>query len=150
MRRFPRMSPDGGQSQVTRLNYPPKLIATGARSEWTVRQYTSADLVPFTTPPANVNPMIPNLFRQGGSMGLEPVIESLIDDLIPNTNGYLLVQDPMLIDHALTLSLAGRETPQTQSKMGGAGEVKGLIFDIEDFFEVAFVDYRGWYKNVGV
>lgn len=38
MRRFPRISPDGGQSQVTRLNYPPKLIATGARSEWTVRQ----------------------------------------------------------------------------------------------------------------
>ena len=150
MRRFPRLAPDGGQSRTLRLNMPPKLIVTGARSEWTVRQFTSNVYVPFTTPPANVNQMTDNLFRQGGSMGLEPVIESLVDDLIPTTNGYLLVQDPMAIDHALTLSLAGREAPQTQSKMGGAGEVKGLIFDIEHFFEVAFVDYRGWYKNVGV
>jgi len=150
MRRFPRLAPDGGQSRTTRLNMPPKLIVTGARSEWNVRQFTSNVYVPFTTPPANVNPMTDNLFRQGGSMGLEPVIESLVDDLIPTTNGYLLVQDPMAIDHALTLSLAGREAPQTQSKMGGAGEVKGLIFDIEHFFEVAFVDFRGWYKNVGV
>jgi hypothetical protein len=78
------------------------------------------------------------------------VIVSLVDDLIPATNGYLLAQDPNIIDYALTLSLAGRETPQTQSKLGGAGEVKGVIFDIEHFFEVAFVDWRGYWKNVGV
>lgn len=150
MRRFPRLAPDGGQSRTTRLNMPPKLIVTGARSEWLVRQFTSNAYVPQTTPPANTNMLTDNLFRSGGSMGLEPVIESLIDDLIPATNAYLLAQDPMAIDHALTLSLAGRESPQTQSKLGGAGEVKGLIFDIEHFFEVAFVDWRGWYKNVGV
>lgn len=150
MRRYTRLNPDGGQSRTTRLNLPPRFIITGVRSEWLVRQFTSNVYVPQTTPPASTNMLTDNLFRSGGSMGLEPVIVSLVDDLIPATNGYLLAQDPNIIDYALTLSLAGRETPQTQSKLGGAGEVKGVIFDIEHFFEVAFVDWRGYWKNVGV
>jgi len=150
MRRYARLNPDGGQSRTTRLNMPPRIIATGSRSEWLVRQFTSNVYVPQTTPPANTNMNADNLFRQGASMGLEPVIESLIDDLVAGTNAWLLLQDPNIIDYSLTLSLQGRETPQTMSRMGGAGEVKGLIFDIEHFFEVAFVDWRGFWKNVGV
>jgi hypothetical protein len=36
------------------------------------------------------------------------------------------------------------------SRIGQAGEVKGFIFDIEHFWKVALIDWRGWYKNVGV
>ena len=39
MRRYARLNPDGGQSRTTRLNMPPRIIATGSRSEWLVRQF---------------------------------------------------------------------------------------------------------------
>jgi hypothetical protein len=50
------------------------------------------------------------------------------------------------MDYAVVVTLTGRSTPKTTSKVGGAGEVKGFIFDIEHFFDVVFVDWRGMYK----
>jgi hypothetical protein len=140
------MSPDGGRSRTQRTSLQPRMLCVGPNNALLANKYTSA----VYSPDAATKVQDMNIYGPGGQWALRPIIEPLIQVLVPATRAWLLALDPSDIDFAKMLTLAGRNAPKTSSRVGGAGEVKGLIFDIEHYWQVALVDYRGWYKNVGV
>jgi ATP-dependent protease ClpP protease subunit len=139
------LSPDGNRSRTQTLSIAPRRLVTGFRSRMLANRYCGSTYSPDA---AVAN--IPNPFGPGSQTPLTPVVEVLIDTLIPATDAWLLALDPADIDYAKILTLAGRPSPRTTSKVTGAGEAKGFVFDIEHYWKVALVDWRGWYKNVGV
>ena len=69
-------------------------------------------------------------------------------DAIGALTPWLVIASPEDLDYAKVYTLAGRETPVVSSKVGGATEVKGILFDIEHYFVVKFLDWRGFYKTL--
>jgi ATP-dependent protease ClpP protease subunit len=138
---FALLQPDGGRSRAQRLSLTPRYLACGPASAMNAMRFTGSQNMPAATNEEA------NLFGPNGQWKLVPVIEPLIDALdVGNASPWFLAADPADMDYAVVVTLTGRSTPKTTSKVGGAGEVKGFIFDIEHFFDVVFVDWRGMYK----
>jgi len=141
-RNFKGLQPDGGESADQYLNIVPMFLAVGPSREYIANQYTSSAYLPGGTNPE------PNQFGPQGRMTIQPLVEPLIDAFDTNYPWYVMA-NPMDVDYALMITLAGRETPKTASRVGGAAEVKGIIYDVEHFFIPKIPDYRGLYKNAG-
>ena len=140
-RLFTIISPDGGRSRTQYARVSPKVLAVGAGQEFVARRYTSNSYRPAAT-----NGEI-NFFGPNQPTGLVPIVEPLIDSI--SADSWYLMASPTSIDMAKILTLTGRETPDVTSRLGGAAEVSGIIFQIQHFFKVKFLDWRGFYKNAG-
>ena len=142
MMNFTLLSPDGGRSRTQYAGgIVPSFLVVGPSNALQANKYTSNVYLPGATNNEN------NIYGPGGRWSLSPVVEPLVQSL--GTKAWLLVAGPSILDHAKVYTLTGRDAPKITSKVGGAAEVKGLIYDIEYYFVVKFLDYRGWYKNVG-
>lgn len=135
------ISPDSGQSRTQFLSLAPRYIAVGPNKALKANKYTSS----VYTPAANNNEL--NVFGPEGMWRLTPVIEPLVQSI--GTNNWFLIGSPMDMDYAKVYTLRGREQPTVSSRVGGAGQVKGIIYDVEHYFLVKFLDWRGFYKNSG-
>jgi ATP-dependent protease ClpP protease subunit len=134
------LSPDDSRSKAQRLSVTPRYLACGPGSAMNANRYTGSEYVPAATNEET------NIFGPRGQWRLTPVIEPLVDSLTSSTP-WILMADPADLDYAKVITLAGRETPRTSSRVGGAGEVKGIIFDVEHYWVVKFVDWRGMYQT---
>jgi len=140
-RGFKILQPDGGRSRDQYARVAPRFLAVGQENEWNAKQQTRNTVLPGGTN-AEVN-----FFGPNQETALFTIVEPLIASV--NENAWFLVARPEDIDGCKVATLTGRETPAVASKIGGAGEVKGIIQDIEHFYKVVFVDWRAFYKNEG-
>jgi hypothetical protein len=145
MMMYTMLSPDGNRSRTQRTSLMPRRLLVGPNNALLANKFTSS----VYSPDAATKVQDMNIFGPGGAWSLTPVIEPLIQVLVPATRAWILALDPNDIDYAKMLTLTGRSAPRTMSKLGGAGEVKGFIFDIEHYWKVVLLDWRGYYKNVG-
>jgi ATP-dependent protease ClpP protease subunit len=142
MMNFTLLSPDGGRSRTQYAGgIVPSYLVVGPAQALQANKYTASPYIPGGTNNE------PNIYGPGGKWSLTPVVEPLLQSL--KSKAWLLVAGPSLLDHAKVYTLTGRDAPKITSKVGGAAEVKGLIYDIEYYFVVKFLDYRGWYQNLG-
>jgi ATP-dependent protease ClpP protease subunit len=143
MMQFTLQSPEGdNETEDIFTNVPPRYIAVPPALMVTANKYTSSQY----TPSKNNNETNP--FGPQGMWNLTPVAEPLISHLT-GYNSFILAADPNAFDYAVIATLSGRNTPEVVSRVGGAGEVKGIIFDITHYWVVSFVNWRGMYQHRG-
>ena len=146
MMTYAMISPDGNTSRTQTTSLTPRTLCVGPNNALLANKFTANPYTPDSTEDKSA---VLNFFGPGQRWSLQPLIEPLIQTLNPTKKNWLLALDPSDQDYAFILTLAGREEPTTDSKIGGAGEVKGVIFDIQHFFKPLFVDWRGFWKNAG-
>jgi hypothetical protein len=125
-----------GQSQLPgaapiKLNLSPRYLLVGPDIEVTALQF-STQIVPAQG--SNVNPYA----------GRHEVV---VDANISSATAWYLFADPARAAVSVYGSLQGSPGPRVESRQGF--EIEGVEMKVAMDFGVAFVDFRGAYKNVG-
>jgi len=145
--RFTLPQPDGGRSRTQYARIYPKYLCTGPAHVDTSLLYTMNRQDPRAT--TSVNTPVQNQYGPGGKWALESVTDPLFEAIGSATNYWFLMVNPNDLDWAKVYTLNGREEPELMSRVGGAAEVAGIVYEIKHWFVVKLQDYRGAYKNSG-
>jgi ATP-dependent protease ClpP protease subunit len=136
-------SPDGSRSADIYLSMAPRFLITGPDM--------MVDATDITTnvfePNVAQNPQIKNVFGPGGKWALLPIASPEFLRTSGASKFWLMSADPMEYDACKVYYLAGRQAPEVTSKVGGAGEVQGVLFQIKTWFVVKFLDYRPYVRS---
>jgi len=127
-----------GLDDEARLNYTPFYLAVGTGLEHDAEKLVSS-VSPTST--SEVNPWAPN-----GRTPLQLIVEPRLDDI--GTAAWFLFTSPGQAEMIDILSLTGEQEPTMERKEDF--DTDGIKWKVRHEIGVAPVDYRGFYRNIGV
>ncbi|PTV93497.1 Mu-like prophage major head subunit gpT [Rhodobacter aestuarii] len=74
-------------------------------------------------------------------------LELLVETRLSSATRWYLVSDPAITEGLEYSYLQGEEGPQIETKQGF--EVDGMAFKVRLDFGAAFLEHRGWFRNIG-
>lgn len=107
------------------LVVPPELELVAERALAVIQPTTTDDVNPF-----------------GGKL------ELLVETRLSSATRWYLVSDPAATEGLEYSYLQGEEGPQIDMKQGF--EIDGMAFKVRLDFGAAFLEHRGWFRNIGV
>src|SRR5262249_35927206 len=75
-------------------------------------------------------------------------LELVVEPRLTSATRWYLVADPAQIDGLEYAYLAAEPGPQVVTRVGF--DVEGIELKVREDFGAGFLDWRGWYTNVGV
>lgn len=113
------------------INVRPRFLVVPPELELIAEQVLAA-IQPTTTD--DVNPF-------GGKL------ELLVETRLSSATRWYLVSDPATTEGLEYSYLQGEEGPQIETKQGF--EIDGMAFKVRLDFGAAFLEHRGWFRNIG-